>query len=150
MDKVIVTGATGFIGSWVMQELLNHGISTTVIVRDKKKLLPKCVEDTNLHIIEGDLENFTPKEVGVSDFDAFFHLAWGGVAPEHKNNIQLQLNNISMSMAALELASKLDCKKFIASGTVAEYVFCKDVMDVYERQTPNDMYGAAKVSAHYF
>ena len=30
-----------------------------------------------------------------------------------------------------------------------EYVFCDSVMDVNAKQTPNDMYGAAKVSAHY-
>ena len=150
MKKVIMTGATGFIGSWVMQELLNNGISTTVIVRDSSRLLRGYLDNPNLHIIEGELDSLSPAYVEDRDFDAFFHLAWGGVAPEDKNNIDLQLKNISMSLTALELASKLGCKKFIAAGTVAEYVFSKDVMDVYERQTPNDMYGAAKVSTHYF
>jgi len=150
MQKVIMTGATGFIGSWLMQELLSYGISTTVIVRNTARLLPDCVSNPGLHVIEGSIEGIKTEDVKDSDFDAFFHLGWGGVAPENKNDINLQLNNISMSMAALELAHNLNCKKFIASGTVAEYVLCKDVMDVYEKQTPNDIYGAAKVSAHYF
>ena len=39
---------------------------------------------------------------------------------------------------------------FIATGTVAEYALTTDVMDLSAKQSPNDMYGCAKVSAHYF
>lgn len=52
-------------------------------------------------------------------------------------------------MEMLELAYGLGAKRFIATGTVAEYSFCKDVMDVNAKQTPNDLYGAAKTATHY-
>lgn len=147
---MIVTGGTGFIGSWLIQELLDSDIKVTAIVRDKKRLLPSFLQSPNITIIEksiAEIERIDFREIG---YDCFFHLAWGGVSPERKNALGLQLDNIAMSIQALDVAKMVDCKKFIASGTVAEYVFCDSVMDVNAKQTPNDMYGAAKVSAHYF
>ena len=151
MKNVIVTGGTGFIGSWLLQELLNNGLNVTAIVRDMHKLISEIKSSKNLTIIEKNISEITEDDFDKNlEYDVFFHLGWGGVAPENKNDISLQLYNIAMSLHALEVANKIGCKKFIASGTVAEYVFCGNVMDVNARQTPNDMYGAAKVSAHYF
>lgn len=150
VKHVVVTGGTGFIGSWLIQELLGNKINVTAIVRDKKKLLEESVENPMLHIIEKSILDVDETDFKSKNYDCFFHLAWDGVAPEKKNNVDIQLNNITMSIHALEVAKKIECKKFIASGTVAEYVFCEQVMDFNARQEPNDMYGAAKVSTHYF
>lgn len=151
MKNVIVTGGTGFIGSWLLQELLTNELNVTAIVRDRNKLISEIKNSKNLTIIEKGISEITKEDFDKNlEYDVFFHLGWGGVAPEHKNDIYLQLNNIEMSLHALEVANEIGCKKFIASGTVAEYVFCDSVMDVNAKQTPNDMYGAAKVSAHYF
>lgn len=65
-------------------------------------------------------------------------------------SIVFQLDNIPMSIAALKLSNKIGCGRFIATGTVAEYAFCNDIMDVNARQTPNDIYGATKVAVHYY
>lgn len=152
MKNVIVTGATGFIGSWLVQELLKHGIHVTVIARNRSRLLPEIASHKNCTIIEKKVEDLLSMdfESGGDKYDAFFHLGWGGVSSEFKNDIDLQLRNVRMSLHALEVCSEIGCEKFIASGTVAEYVFCTDIMDVNAKQTPNDFYGAAKVSAHYF
>ena len=150
MKSVIVTGGTGFIGSWLLQELLNNNFNVTAIVRDKNRILPEMVNDPRLTVIEKSISDIEESDFTQRDYDCFFHLAWGGVAPENKNNVRLQLDNIAMSLHALEVAKTIGCKKFIASGTVAEYVFSDSVIDVSAKQTPNDIYGAAKVSAHYF
>lgn len=150
LKNVIITGGTGFIGSWLIQELLNNNINVTVIVRDRNKLLEESIQNIKLVIIEKSVSEIEENDFEEKEYDCFFHLAWGGVASENKNNIDIQLDNISMSLHALEIAKKINCKKFIAAGTVAEYVFCDEVIDVNAKQTPNDMYGAAKTSAYYF
>lgn len=149
--NTVVTGGTGFIGSWLIDELLKNGDSVTVLVRNKKKLLPHFFESINFRQIECEHWNLTDDQIySIGPVEAFFHLAWAGVDSEHKNSFDTQLNNIRLATEALLIASRLKARKFIASGTVAEYVFSKDIMNVNEKQTPNDLYGAAKVSTHYF
>ena len=38
MKKAILTGATGFVGKWLIKILLEADVDVTVIVRDKNKL----------------------------------------------------------------------------------------------------------------
>lgn len=147
MKKAIVTGSTGFIGSWLVQELLESNYDVEVVARNKDKLVPESRKRCS--IIEKSLEELRP-EYFDGGADVFFHLAWAGVSSESKNQLDLQLENISASLNALEIANRIGCKLFVATGTVAEYALCDNVMDMAARQTPNDFYGAAKVSAHYF
>lgn len=147
MKKAIVTGSTGFIGSWLVQELLESNYNVEVVARNKDKLVPESRKRCS--IIEKSLEELRP-EYFDGGADVFFHLAWAGVSSESKNQLDLQLENISVSLNALEIANRIGCKLFVATGTVAEYALCDNVMDMAARQTPNDFYGAAKVSAHYF
>lgn len=146
MKKAIVTGATGFIGSWLVQELLDNEYDVTVIVRSKDRLISEMKECCN--IVEKSLLDVNVHNLKACD--VFFHLAWSGVAPESKNSLDIQLENIRGSLNVLEVACVAGCGLFIATGTVAEYALCDNVMDMTARQTPNDFYGAAKVSAHYF
>ena len=146
MKSAIVTGATGFIGSWLTQDLLDQNYSVTVIVRNQCRLLPEIRE--NCKIVEKTLLDVKPEDL--SECDVFFHLAWNGVAPDKKNSLDIQLENIKGSLNVLESANVAGCNLFQATGTVAEYALCDNVMDLAARQTPNDFYGAAKVSSHYF
>jgi nucleoside-diphosphate-sugar epimerase len=151
MKNIIITGATGFIGSWLAEELLCQGISVTALVRDSKKLLPQLIENENFKYVLCDYDNLLATPIDKSiHYDAFYNLGWGGVAPQYKNDIDIQLGNMRNAIQAIQLSASIGCDKFISSGTVAEYAYTDEVMNVYQRQTPNDLYGAAKVSAHYF
>lgn len=150
MKNAIITGGTGFIGRWLIQELLNNDINCVVLVRDTHSIYPEYLNDKNITLIKGKIDTVKKNSFPHISYDCFYHLAWGGVAPQAKNDLLLQLQNIKMSVHALDLCNSLGCKKFIAAGTVGEYVFSKNIIDVEEKQTPNDIYGAAKASAHYF
>ena len=47
--RVLVAGATGYLGRFITQELVNRGIDTTIIVRNKNKI---TIKSPNLKIIE--------------------------------------------------------------------------------------------------
>ena len=47
--KVLVAGATGYLGQFITQELLDRGFATTIIVRNKNKI---AIKAPNLKIIE--------------------------------------------------------------------------------------------------
>lgn len=147
MRNAIVTGATGFIGSWLVQELLENDYDVTVVVRSTGKLLPDIRD--NCRIIEKTLEDLSASDI-VDRYNVCFHLAWAGVSSEQKNHLNIQLDNIRASVHTLEIVNETGCDLFIDTGTVAEYALCDNVMDMSARQTPNDLYGASKVSSHYF
>ncbi|MBO5566069.1 MAG: NAD-dependent epimerase/dehydratase family protein [Succinivibrio sp.] len=157
MSSAVITGATGFIGRWLIAELLKNKIKVLALVRNKCNLATEYLENELFSYIEIDLLSpisieqvllYVNKED--SKYDFFFHLAWGGVSPNLKNDFIIQSDNIKLAMNSLLLCKEMHCKRFIATGTVAEYVFSKGILNVNEKQTPNDLYGAAKTSAHYF
>lgn len=147
MKRVVITGGTGFIGRRLTNEIRDNGVEVILLVRNKARC--GFCEEPNLIIIEYYSKEYDELTQCNHDIDVFYHLAWEGVAPEKKNNRSIQIKNIDFAMEMLEFADSIKAKRFIATGTVAEYAFCEDVMDVYAKQTPNDLYGASKTAAHY-
>ena len=147
MQKVVITGGTGFIGSWLVEEMLEQSIEVIMLVRDASRCSVATREGVDVVVYYS--EEYERLKEQKEPIDAFYHLGWGGVATQDKNDCQLQMNNISFSMEMLEYAYEIGAAKFIGIGTVAEYSFCENIMDVNAKQTPNDMYGAAKTAVHY-
>lgn len=150
MDKVILTGGTGFIGSWMAAELVRCGVEVVALVRDMERArkIPS-LNNKKVKLVKYYSEEYHGMTSLQNQVDAFYHFAWDGVSTEQKDDSKIQLDNIRFSMEMLELASMLGAKRFIATGTVAEYAFSENILDINGRQTPNDMYGAAKTAAHY-
>lgn len=147
VKKVIITGATGFIGKWLLKEMLESKNDVTVIVRDKNKIDIDCCD--NIHIYEAEYIDYDKLEILSYGYDTFYHLAWEGVSSKDKDKLEIQMININMSIAALNLAKRLGCMRFVGTGTVAEYAYCEKIMDFSQKQIPNDLYGAIKTSVYY-
>ena len=151
--NAIVMGGTGFIGSWLIRDLLRHHYSVTVLVRtvptleEQEKLWGGAEDKRNITIYRA--EDISELKGSEMEWDVFYFLAWSGVEPEYKNDASLQISNITYALEAMVSAKELNCQKFIATGTVAEYVFCENIIDINEKPAPGDFYGAIKVSVHY-
>lgn len=71
--KAFVTGATGFIGSHLVDELIKRGFEVTCLVRKTSNLT--WIEDLDVYRVYGDCEQESSLD-GVADgFDFVFHLA---------------------------------------------------------------------------
>ncbi|MEK6579425.1 MAG: NAD-dependent epimerase/dehydratase family protein, partial [Bdellovibrionota bacterium] len=75
--KILVTGATGFIGKTLCKELLDHGHQLIVLSRSEKKA--KSVFGNSVEVVEGDLLNTVPNLIG-RKIDAVVHLAGDSIA----------------------------------------------------------------------
>ncbi len=149
--NAIITGSTGFIGSWLTQDLLSNGYHVVSVVRKPERLIPEILSNPEFSYIQSDLQNLRIKDFNNSiEYDVFYHLGWEGVSPEDKNVINKQLVNIPMALNALDVCNGLGCKLFVSSGTVAEYALTSDVMNLSAKQQPNDIYGATKVAVQYY
>ena len=150
MQRVVVTGGTGFIGSWLIRELTDRDIEVVALVRAPGTFDKMTGENIQLlHSVVYDSAEYEALKQSNKKIDVFYHLAWAGVSSELKNECDIQLDNIRFSLQMLDYAKEINAERFIGIGTVAEYAFCESIMDVNARQTPSDMYGAAKTAAHY-
>lgn len=82
---MIVTGATGFIGSHLVFELLLSGDEVTVLTRSVAKAY-RLFED-RVNIVAYHSKQYYQLCRCERQIDIFYHLAWGGVAPEMKNDL---------------------------------------------------------------
>ena len=75
--KVAVTGASGFVGRYVLAELGRRNIETIAVTRDTKRLLnmPACARIAEMDISRAGVNCFS--ELGRPD--GVIHLAWDGL-----------------------------------------------------------------------
>lgn len=73
MKRAFITGATGFVGSHLVEKLLKDGFKVTCLVRNKSNL--KWLKGLDIETVEGDLNNIEALKKGVKDADIVYHLA---------------------------------------------------------------------------
>ena len=142
--RVLITGATGFIGVALCKEMIKNGNEVTAIIREnsnKKSKLPKEVKIVELSLDK--LNEFN------GNYDLMYHLAWNGSSGNDRNDFDMQYSNIKYTIEAIKLAKRCNCKKFIGAGSQAEYGVVHG--EAKEDETickPFMMYGAAKLAGY--
>ena len=143
MKSAIITGATGFIGTHLCNELRSNGISITGLARPGSANAKRL--DT-AELLWCGMDDYG-KLSGV-EADTFYHLAWEGATGPGRDDDVLQEQNVSRTLAALHAAKRLGCKRFIALGTVYERLVPQILKSKVHRTA--DFYLLAKSSAHYY
>ncbi|MCH7679685.1 NAD-dependent epimerase/dehydratase family protein [candidate division KSB1 bacterium] len=69
----LVTGGAGFIGSYLVRELLEHGFEVTVL--DNLSMGTRSVVDSRARFIEGDIRTQNDVNAALRGVDCVFHLA---------------------------------------------------------------------------
>ena len=147
MKRVIITGATGAVGTALIKACIEKQIEVLVFVRADSKRnsnIPKhpFVKTINCSLEElAEVEN--PEE---TCYDVFYHLAWAGVNGPAKADPLIQLNNAKMAMNCATLAKKLGVKKLLCAGTIAERAV--ESLGALKTTSGGMMYGVAKHATH--
>jgi len=108
-QKILVTGGSGFLGGYVVKELLKNGAKKLNIISPRSK---------NLDLrIRKNCENITKK------IDLVIHLAGnvGGIGKNRKFPGTLFYDNAIMGIELMEAARKNNVKKYVTLGTVCTY-----------------------------
>ena len=142
--KIFVTGATGFLGSYVVKELLKQGYELLCLKRQTSDLfrLNDCKHILNWVNTTDDWHNsfieFRPKVV--------INLAWDGVSSSERVIWTKQVYNIFLQQELLDLSLKCRVKKFIGAGSQSEYGDFEGIVDEEYPVNPKTAYAAAKVA----
>lgn len=140
MKNVIVTGGNGFIGSSLIKKLVANGIKVVAVdITFQGERLPDSELITK---IESCVDASLVEKLPVEEYDAFYHLAWKGVNGADKANPSVQLANIQMAIDCADICKKLNVKKYLCAGTVAENATFS--LPNLEKTSGGMMYGVAK------
>jgi GDP-L-fucose synthase len=139
-DRIAVTGAGGFLGSFVLEQLATRGYTDVVSVRQK----------------DYDLTHETDADRMYADIkpDVVVHLAAevGGIGANRENPGRYFFANMAMGLHLIEGARRHRLKKFVQTGTICAYPNLtpvpfkeSDLWNGYPEVT-NAPYGVAKKS----
>ena len=136
--NILLTGGSGFLGSWVRRTLVARGVPERQIVIPRSESL--------------DLRQWANCERAVDGQDVVIHLAGnvGGIGYNREHPGELFYDNLMMGAQLMEAARLAGVEKFVAIGTVCAYPKHTPVpfneaslWDGYPEET-NAPYGLAK------
>ena len=143
--RIVITGATGFIGSNLARVFLEHGDHVFALVRPGSRHRDALPVHDNLTTVECDLDHVPDCIPAIGRADAFLHVAWGGVNREEIDSPKVQARNVSGSLDCVRTAARLGCTVFMDAGSRVEYGAVEGMMQEDVECHPVNQYGKAKL-----
>ncbi|HHY28669.1 MAG TPA: NAD(P)-dependent oxidoreductase [Desulfitobacterium dehalogenans] len=139
MNKVLVTGATGFIGSNLVKRLLKNNVEVHIIVRDVSRVDHAVISDSPVVIHQHDGTTARMIEIFQSaQPEMVFHLATKFVAEHESRDIEeLVDSNLLFGVQLLEAMAATEVRQLINTGTAWQHF-------EQEAYNPINLYAATK------
>ena len=144
MKKVLVTGATGFIGNYVINELLDKGHKVVATSTSSEKAKLKLWYD-KVEFIQYDLRNVSSASNLCNFFnkpDMLIHLAWEGL-PNYKSDFHLE-ENLPRHYIFLKNLVQHGLRDLTITGTCFEYGMQEGCLSEDLPSMPSNSYAMAK------
>ena len=123
--KAIVTGGAGFIGSHMVDLLVENGFFVTVIDNlsgGRESNLSQHKDNKNVEFIETDICKIKYNDKNFSDTDFVFHFAGkGDIVPSIENPDEYMNTNVNGTLQVLQASKEAKIKKFVYAASSSCY-----------------------------
>lgn len=134
MKKVLVTGATGFLGKYVVEELVEHGYQVRAFGRNRA--IGQSLVNASVTFIQGDLTNQEDLTKACQEMDMVVHAGalstvWGPWEDFYQTNV---LGTKHVLEACRE--AKIERLVYVSSPSI--YAAPRDQLDIKESDAPQE------------
>lgn len=142
LKNTLVTGASGFLGGYVVEELVSKGANVIAIVRDqvpKSRLFFEKI-DQNITIVRGDIEDyfFVRRVLNEYEISSVFHLAAQTIVPiANRFPIATFDSNVKGTWNLLEACRDAELVKEVIVASSDKAYGAKDKLPYYETDPLN-------------
>lgn len=144
--KLLVTGATGFIGAHLVHRLVRDGHTVVALVRDRAKA--RALPASNVELLEGDLSLFERADTVLPACDAVIHLAGVVAAERVEDYARINFAAVEHLVACLERQAWRPRRLLFSSSLAAAGPSQRDVPRTEaDACAPVEPYGASKLAA---
>lgn len=141
---ILVTGASGFTGGYLVRSLVGDGKAVRVIVRSRSKTagLPR-----NIEVLEGDITDPSDVARAVEGVGTIYHLAAAYREASHREDSYRRVN-VGATRNLLEAASRSGAERFVHCSTVGVHGHVANPpADEQAPYAPGDPYQRTKCEA---
>ena len=144
MERVLVTGAAGFLGWNLVEYLLSHDFFVEAVVRPNSPRNVRLLPHPHLRIVPLAMEEIVHLSEYVTEpCDYAVHLAWDA----RRMDFTAQRASLSSALDLVGALGEIGCRRFLGIGSQAEYGVTNELMEETRAPQPVTPYGAAKVAA---
>ena len=153
-NKILITGASGFIGSFIVEEALNRDMEVWAAVR--KTTSRKYLQDKRIHFIELDFgsKEQLKAQLGEHEFDYVVHAAGVTKCLDKADFRRMNTEGTKHFVDAL-IELKMPLKRFVflsslsVFGAIHEQQPYQDISE-HDMPRPNTAYGKSKLDAEKY
>ncbi|MGN0114203.1 MAG: NAD-dependent epimerase/dehydratase family protein [Monoglobaceae bacterium] len=148
MNKVIISGADGFVGSYTVECFLENGCE--VLALDIGEKARRLKANDKLKYMQCNIEDRTAmlEKIPSGEYDTFIHFAWAGSAGAARVDYNLQMQNAINTVECMKVAKQLGCTRFVCAGSIMEYEVEAAVHAQGSKPGMGYIYGMGKHIAH--
>lgn len=154
-NNALVTGGAGFIGSHIVDRLMNDGFSVTVV----DDMSTGCLENLAAHIkkdnfslMRGDVRDFESVKRAVENVEVVFHEAsLSSVQQSLKDPLVVNEINVGGTLKLLRASLDSGVKRFIYASSASVYGDSRQLpLDEEALPRPTSPYGVSKLAAESY
>jgi nucleoside-diphosphate-sugar epimerase len=148
--KILLTGATGFVGQHILNTIIKNNFQVIVVVREQKYEQVKLIPGIDEVIVTNDAfsESIEWWTKVCKEVDIIIHAAWY-LEPGKYINSTLNLDCLTGTLNLAKAAVNAGVKKFVGLGTCFEYDLNAGLISTNTPLKPTNLYSSTKAATYF-